>query len=116
MEGAGAVQEGMRSVIIRTPDQRVKDMEVTCQPKWTVANLKQHLSLLYPGNPVCTKKTKLGLHSLLCSGMSSKAFHSTYCFFIYDRHLNLSLQEEYFVHRQLTLEYEPDTIVCNSKL
>lgn len=53
MEGAGGVvEEGMRSVIIRTPDQRVKDMEVTCQPKWTVANLKQHLSLLYPGNPV----------------------------------------------------------------
>lgn len=47
MEGAGAVT----SVIIRTPDHRVKDLEVECQPKWTVANLKQYLSTCYPGNP-----------------------------------------------------------------
>lgn len=56
MEGAGAIDEGLRSVIIRTPDQRVSDLEVTCQPKWTVANLKQHLSLQYPGNPAEDKQ------------------------------------------------------------
>jgi len=55
MEGAGTVDNGL-SVIIRTPDQRVKDMEITCQPTWTVANLKHHLSLLYPGNPTEDKQ------------------------------------------------------------
>lgn len=39
------------NVIIRTPDQRVKDIHVTCEPTWTVAELKQQLSKLYPGNP-----------------------------------------------------------------
>ena len=54
MEGAGAVDDGsMTSVIIRTPDQKVRDLEIECQPQWTVANLKQQLSQLYPGNPVC---------------------------------------------------------------
>jgi hypothetical protein len=52
------VDEGLRSVIIRTPDQRVNDLEVTCQPRWTVANLKQHLSLLYPGNPVSSVRCR----------------------------------------------------------
>lgn len=42
---------GGMNVIIRTPDQRVKDIHVTCEPTWTVAELKQQLSKLYPGNP-----------------------------------------------------------------
>ena len=51
MEG-GAMEGGIMSVVIRTPDQKVKDMEVECQPQWTVANLKHRLFQLYPGNPV----------------------------------------------------------------
>ena len=45
------------NVIIRTPDQRVKDIHVTCEPTWTVAELKQQLSKLYPGNPVSYLKS-----------------------------------------------------------
>ena len=53
MEAVGAVDDGgLTSVIIRTPDQKVKDLEIECEPHWTVANLKQQLSQLYPGNPV----------------------------------------------------------------
>lgn len=40
------------TVTIRTPDQRVRDIEITCEPTWTVADLKLHLSHCYPGNPV----------------------------------------------------------------
>ena len=48
---------GGMNVIIRTPDQRVKDIHVTCEPTWTVAELKQQLSKLYPGNPVSYLKS-----------------------------------------------------------
>lgn len=51
MEGAAGADAPIQSVIIRTPDQKVKDMEVECQPQWSVGNLKSHLCQLYPGNP-----------------------------------------------------------------
>jgi len=78
MEGTGAVDEGLRSVIIRTPDQRVNDLEVTCQPRWTVANLKQHLSLLYPGNPAEDKQRLILAGKLLQDKTQLEELFKTY--------------------------------------
>lgn len=77
MEGAGLVDGGM-CVIIRTPDQRVKDMEVECQPQWTVANLKQHLAQLYPGNPTEDKQRLILAGKLLQDKTSLDELFKTY--------------------------------------
>ena len=44
------------TIIIRS--EKVKDIPVECEPSWTVANLKEHLSKTYPGNPVCMHVTR----------------------------------------------------------
>lgn len=39
-------------LVVKTPNQRVKDIEVSCLLDWTVARLKSHLSTVYPTKPV----------------------------------------------------------------
>ncbi|XP_046843522.1 homocysteine-responsive endoplasmic reticulum-resident ubiquitin-like domain member 2 protein isoform X2 [Xenia sp. Carnegie-2017] len=38
-------------LVVKTPNQRVKDIEVSCLLDWTVARLKNHLSTVYPTKP-----------------------------------------------------------------
>ena len=39
-------------LVVKTPNQRVKDIEVDCLLHWTVEKLKSHLSTVYPTKPV----------------------------------------------------------------
>ena len=39
-------------LVIKTPNQQVKDIEVDCRQEWTVEKLKSHLSTVYPTKPV----------------------------------------------------------------
>ncbi len=39
-------------LVIKTPNQQVKDIEVSCLLDWTVEKLKSHLSTVYPTKPV----------------------------------------------------------------
>ena len=39
-------------LVVKTPNQQVKDIEVRCLLDWTVEKLKSHLSTVYPTKPV----------------------------------------------------------------
>jgi hypothetical protein len=39
-------------LVVKTPNQRIKDIEVSCLSEWTVEKLKSHLSTVYPTKPV----------------------------------------------------------------
>lgn len=40
------------TLVVRAPNQRVADQVVEVKPQWTVKELKQHLSNVYPSQPV----------------------------------------------------------------
>ena len=40
------------TLVIKTPNQRVRDIEVSCLLDWTVEKLKAHLANVYPTKPV----------------------------------------------------------------
>ena len=40
------------TLIIRAPNQQIEDFVVKCQIGWTVTQLKDHLSEVYPQKPV----------------------------------------------------------------
>lgn len=40
-------------VLVKSPNQSVKDFAVDSRSDWTIASLKQFLSTNYPSNPVC---------------------------------------------------------------
>lgn len=39
-------------IIIKAPNQQIKDKIVNCDIGWTVGQLKEHLSDVYPSKPV----------------------------------------------------------------
>ena len=39
-------------LIVKSPNQSVKDFPVECGPDWPVSVLKQRLSMMYPSKPV----------------------------------------------------------------
>ena len=40
------------TLIIKTPNQKVNDLIIDCFLEWSVLDLKQLLSIRYPGHPV----------------------------------------------------------------
>lgn len=40
------------TLIIKTPNQKIKDLVIDCFLEWSVQDLKQQLSLHYPSHPV----------------------------------------------------------------
>ena len=47
-------------LVVKTPNQQIKDIEVSCLLEWTVEKLKSHLSTVYPTKPVRFKAVCLG--------------------------------------------------------
>ena len=39
-------------LIVKSPNQSVKDFPIECRPDWPVRVLKQRLSMVYPSKPV----------------------------------------------------------------
>jgi hypothetical protein len=39
-------------LIVKAPNQLIEDQNVDCDLTWTVLNLKEHLSHVYPSKPV----------------------------------------------------------------
>ena len=37
---------------LKTPNQRVNDIQLKCREDWTIKNLKEHLQDVYPSKPV----------------------------------------------------------------
>ena len=42
------------TIIVKAPSQKIQDLIVQGELEWTVERLKQHLSNVYPNNPVST--------------------------------------------------------------
>lgn len=40
------------TLIVKAPNQKVEDKRIACDRMWTVAQLKEHLSTVYPEKPV----------------------------------------------------------------
>ena len=40
------------TLVIKAPNQRIRDIEVSCLLDWTVEKLKSHLANVYPTKPV----------------------------------------------------------------
>lgn len=40
------------TLVIKAPNQRIEDHTVDCMLDWTVKKLKQHLTQVYPSQPV----------------------------------------------------------------
>ncbi|KAK9701161.1 Ubiquitin family [Popillia japonica] len=40
------------TLIVKAPNQQIEDQTVKCELSWTINKLKQHLSEVYPSNPV----------------------------------------------------------------
>lgn len=49
---AALASESSIKLVVKTPNQTIKDIEVSCLLDWTVEKLKSHLSLVYPTKPV----------------------------------------------------------------
>lgn len=39
-------------LILKTPNQRIDDIQLKCNEEWTVKMLKDHLQNVYPSKPV----------------------------------------------------------------
>lgn len=44
------------SLIIKAPNQQIKDQVVKCDLGWTIGHLKEYLSEVYPSKPVSRVK------------------------------------------------------------
>jgi len=40
------------TLVVKAPNQKIGDLTVECALDWTVKQLKQHLSSVYPSKPV----------------------------------------------------------------
>lgn len=40
------------TLVVKTPNQKIQDLQIDCALEWTVKQLKRHLSRVYPTKPV----------------------------------------------------------------
>ncbi|XP_013777977.1 homocysteine-responsive endoplasmic reticulum-resident ubiquitin-like domain member 2 protein [Limulus polyphemus] len=59
-------------IIIRAPNQTVPDQKIECQPDWTVKDLKDHLSQVYPNKPKIQDQRLIYFGHLLQDHLSVK--------------------------------------------
>ena len=46
------VMENLIKLTVKTPNQRIDDIQIDCDLQWTVRKLKDYLQDVYPSNPV----------------------------------------------------------------
>ena len=52
LDGIAAEALTAVTLIVKAPNQKVEDKRIACDRMWTVAQLKEHLSTVYPEKPV----------------------------------------------------------------
>lgn len=40
------------TLVVKTPNKTIDDLQINCALDWTVRKIKQHLSSVYPSKPV----------------------------------------------------------------
>ena len=51
-ERVSLVMENLIKLTVKTPNQRIDDIQIDCDLQWTVRKLKDYLQDVYPSNPV----------------------------------------------------------------
>lgn len=46
------MMENLIKLTVKTPNQRIDDIQIDCDLQWTVRKLKDYLQDVYPSNPV----------------------------------------------------------------
>lgn len=73
-------------LIIKTPNQQIKDQVVKCDIGWTIGRLKEYLSEVYPNKPVswftCTSKF---IRVKFCESSSWLSVKAKYTFIVTDQ-------------------------------
>lgn len=64
------MEGGVVKLIIKAPNQEIKDQVVQCNISWTIGQLKEYLSEVYPSKPVSSITSICKSCSLLTFGES----------------------------------------------
>jgi len=64
--------ESLIKLTVKTPNQRIDDIEIDCDLKWNVRNLKEYLQDVYPSNPESGSQKLIYLGRLLQDHLSLK--------------------------------------------
>lgn len=75
------------TLIVKAPNQKVEDRRIACNKGWTVRQLKEHLSTVYPEKPVCIAciASTVVTHLLYCdmTGTFALSILASYNIWIY---------------------------------
>ena len=52
MDIVGTTSSSSVTLIIKAPNQSVSDQVIKCEMAWSIQNLKDHLTTVYPSKPV----------------------------------------------------------------
>ena len=66
-------------LVVKTPNQRFKDIHIDCDLGWTVKKLKDYLANVHPTNPVKFHFCNVDIR-LLCRQIFDGLFRPTYQF------------------------------------
>ena len=52
------------TLVVKAPNQKIEDQVIECGLEWTIRKLKEHLSMVYPNQPVSVSCYNHFIHSL----------------------------------------------------